>query len=73
MTIPRRPFWPTLANTIFKACEYIQKHQQVLKAVVLTVDPGSAAEVNAAFDAIVAACALFLEVMSHVDPNWKPN
>jgi membrane-associated phospholipid phosphatase len=71
--LPIRPFWPTLANNIHTMCLFVQRHQQTLIAVVDAVSPSDHAAVVAAFAALNTACTLFIEVMSHVDPNWKPS
>lgn len=73
MAIPLKPFWPTLAQSIYKTCQFITRHQSVLISVVREVSPTDLAAVETAFAAINTACALFTEVMTHVDPNWKPN
>lgn len=71
--LPVRPFWPTLANTTHKMCIFIQRHQATLIAVVDAVSPSDHAAVVAAFTALNTFCTLFIEVMGHVDPNWKPS
>jgi hypothetical protein len=72
MALPVKPFWPTLTQTIHTMCVYIQRHQQTLISVVDAIDPSAHADVVAAFAALTAACTLFISVMNHVDPNWKP-
>lgn len=71
--LPARPMWPTLANMIHKMCLFIQRHQKVLMDVLIFSDPSAEADVIAAFAALNSACSLFIAVMSHVDPNWKPS
>lgn len=73
MTVPIRPFWPTLANEIHRMCLFIQTHQVTLLAVCAAVSPADLGAVTAAFTALNTFCTLFLEVMGHVDPNWKPS
>lgn len=70
--LPIKTFWPTIASLIYVACKYIQRHQQTLKLVANEVSPGSAAEIDAAFAAIISACDLFLGIMNLIDPNWTP-
>lgn len=67
-----RKFWPTLAHTISFMCKFINRHHTVLVQVVNDAIPNKAAEVATAFAAISAACAVFQDVMTAIDPNWRP-
>lgn len=73
MTIPRRPYWPTIANLIHRMCIFITRHQQTLIAVVRQVAPAKESLVTDAFACLNTACALFIEIQTLVDPNWKPS
>lgn len=72
MPIPIRPFWPTLAQTLYWECKFITRHQATLTSVVAAVSPSDAAAVAAAFVQIASICALFISIQEKVDPNWKP-
>lgn len=73
MSLPIKTFWPTLAQSIYHTCRFIQTHQATILAVCASVDPEDLAAVEAALIAINGACSLFINVMQHVDPNWKPS
>jgi hypothetical protein len=72
MADPIKRYWPTLARLIVRMCRFITTHRNTLEAMVTEHIPSKAAEVQTAFTAISAACAVFEGVMAAIDPNWRP-
>jgi energy-converting hydrogenase Eha subunit C len=72
MSLPIRVYLSTLAQNTHRMCKFIEKHKTVMINVVATVSPSDVAAVTAAFEAIGAACDVFIRVMQLIDPNWKP-